>query len=76
MTYHNSARALELLRQGMARHGCATARELAAKLGLPYGPRVLTAIGYRGNAQAAWQELAPDLEDGRQATEGTREPDP
>ena len=54
-------RARDLLRQGMERHGCATTRQLAEKLGVPHGPRLLTAIGYRGAAGAAWQKLAPEL---------------
>jgi hypothetical protein len=45
----------------MARHGCATTRQLAAKLGVPHGPGLLTAIGYRGNAPAAWRDLAAEL---------------
>ena len=61
-SYHYGERARDLLRQGMERHGCATARELADRLGVPYGPRLLTAIGYRGAAGPAWQELAPALE--------------
>jgi len=61
-TYHHGERARSLLRDGLARHGCATARELAAKLGVPYGPRLLVAIGYRGDAAAAWRDLAPGLE--------------
>ena len=63
MTFHDSRRARDLLRQGMARHGCATTRKLAARLGVPHGPRLLTMIGYRGNALAAWKELAPELAD-------------
>ena len=62
-TYHHGERALALLRDGLARHGCATARALAAQLGVPYGPRLLVAIGYRGDAAAAWRDLAPGLED-------------
>ncbi len=61
-SYHHGERARELLREGMARHGCATTRQLAEKLGVPHGPRLLTAIGYRGNAQAAWRDLARELE--------------
>ena len=60
-SYHHGERARELLREGMARHGCATTRQLADKLGVPHGPRLLTAIGYRGNAPAAWRDLAPEL---------------
>ena len=60
-SYHHGERARDLLRQGMKRHGCATTRQLAEKLGVPHGPRLLTAIGYRGAANAAWQELAPEL---------------
>ena len=59
--YHDPQRAREALRRGMERHGCATTRQLADKLGLPHGPGLLTAIGYRGAAGAAWQELAPEL---------------
>ena len=62
-TYHHSERAGALLRDGLARHGCATARALAAQLGVPYGPRLLVAIGYRGDAAAAWRDLAPGLQD-------------
>ena len=58
---HDPQRAREALRQGLARHGCATTRQLADKLGVPHGPRLLTAIGYRGAAGAAWHELAPEL---------------
>lgn len=61
-TYHHGERAREILREAMERHDCATARELADRLGVPYGPRLLTAIGYRGAAAAAWQQLAPALE--------------
>jgi hypothetical protein len=60
-TYHHGERARELLRRGLERHGCATTRQLADKLGIPHGPGLLTAIGYRGNALAAWQDLAPEL---------------
>ena len=59
--YHDVDHARAVLRQAMARHGCATTRQLAAKLSVPHGPRLLTAIGYRGAAGAAWQELAPEL---------------
>ncbi len=59
--YHDPRRAREALRRGMERHGCATTRQLAEKLGVPHGPRLLTAIGYRGAANAAWHELAPEL---------------
>ena len=62
-TYHHGERALALLRDGLARHGCATARALAARLGVPYGPRLLVAIGYRGDAAAAWRDLAPGPQD-------------
>ena len=68
-TYHHADRAREILRQGMERHGCATTRQLAEKLGVPHGPRLLTAIGYRGAAGAAWQELAPEL-DGEPGQQG------
>ena len=60
-TYHHGERARELLRLGLERHGCATTRQLAGRLGLPHGPRLLIAIGYRGDAPAAWRELAPEL---------------
>ena len=60
-SYHHGERARALLREGMARHGCATTRQLAEKLGVPHGPGPLTAIGYRGNAPAAWRDLAPEL---------------
>ena len=59
--YHDPQRARELLRQGLERHGCATTRQLAAKLGIPHGPGLLTAIGYRGYAPTAWRALAPEL---------------
>ncbi|HEX6739055.1 MAG TPA: hypothetical protein VF310_12320 [Vicinamibacteria bacterium] len=62
-TYHHSERAGALLRDALDRHGCATARALAAKLGLSYGPGLLVAIGYRGDAAAAWRDLAPGLEE-------------
>ena len=62
VTFHDTARARDMLRQGMARHGCATTRQLAAKLGVPHGPRLLAVGGYRGAAGAAWQALARDLE--------------
>ena len=58
--YHDPQRAREALRRGMERHGCATTRQLAQKLGLPHGPGLLTAIGYRGHALAAWRELAAE----------------
>ena len=61
MEHTYTDRALDLLRQGMARHGCATTRQLAEKLGVPHGPRLLQAIGYRGAAAAAWHALAPEL---------------
>ena len=61
MSDHDTDRARDLLRQGMARHGWATTRQLADKLGVPHGARLLTAIGYRGAAGAAWQALAPEL---------------
>ena len=60
-SYHHGERARAPLREGMARHGCATTRQLAAKLGVPHGPRLLQVIGYRGAAGAAWHELAPEL---------------
>ncbi len=60
-TYHHGERARELLRRGLERHGCATTRQLAAKLGIPHGPGLLTAIGYRGDAPTAWRDLAPEL---------------
>ena len=60
-SYHHGERARELLRRGMERHGCATTRQLAARLGVPHGPGLLTAIGYRGDAPAAWRDLAPEL---------------
>ena len=60
-TYHHGERARELLRLGLERHGCATTRQLAARLGVPHGPRLLVAIGYRGDAPAAWRDLAPEL---------------
>ncbi len=68
---HDTDRAREVLRRGMERHGCATTRQLAEKLGVPHGPGLLTAIGYRGAAGPAWQELAPALaaEDERRTTE-------
>jgi hypothetical protein len=56
-------RARDLLRLGMARHGCATTRQLAEKLGVPHGPRLLQVIGYRGAAAAAWYALALELAD-------------
>ena len=59
--YHDVDHARAVLRQGMARHGCATTRQLADKLGIPHGPGLLTAIGYRGHALAAWRDLAPEL---------------
>lgn len=62
MSRHDTDRAREVLRQGMARHGCATTRRLAEKLGVPHGPRLLQVIGYRGAAAAAWHALARDLE--------------
>ena len=62
MSHHDPAHARALLRQGMERHGCATTRLLAEKLGVPHGPRLLAVVGYRGAAGAAWQELARDLE--------------
>ena len=60
-SYHHGERARELLRRGLERHGCATTRQLAARLGVAHGPGLLTAIGYRGDAPAAWHELAPEL---------------
>ena len=60
-SYHHGERARELLRLGLERHGCATTRQLATRLGVPHGPRLLIAIGYRGDAPAAWRELAPEL---------------
>ena len=60
-SYHHGERARALLRRGMERHGCATTRQLAARLGVPHGPGLLTAIGYRGDAPAAWRDLAPEL---------------
>ena len=56
-TYHHGERARALLRRGMERHGCATTRPLANKLGVPHGPGLLTAIGYRGDAPAACQKV-------------------
>ena len=61
MSYHDTDRAREVLRQGMARHSCATTRQLAARLGVHHGLRLLQAIGYRGAAGAAWHALAPEL---------------
>ena len=60
-SYHHGERARELLRLGLERHGCATTRQLAARLGVPHGPRLLVAIGFRGDAPAAWRDLAPEL---------------
>ena len=77
MEHTDTDRARDLLRQGMARHGCATTRQLAEKLGVPHGPRLLQAIGYRGAAGAAWHALAPELagEPDRPATnQGVGEP--
>src|SRR5215208_3974811 len=73
-SYHHGERARELLRRGMERHGCATTRQLAERLGVPHGPELLTAIGYRGDAPAAWRALAPELrgepdQPGRQGAE-------
>ena len=62
MPFHDTNLARERLRPGLARHGCATTRQLAAKLDVEHGPRLLTRIGYRGNAPAAWQALTPELE--------------
>ena len=62
MPFHDTNLARERLRPGLARHGCATTRQLADKLGVEHGPRLLTRIGYRGNAPSAWQALAPELE--------------
>ena len=59
--YHDVDHARAVLRQAMARHGCATTRQLADTLGIPHGPGLLAAIGYRGAAPAAWRELAPEL---------------
>ena len=60
--YHDPVRARELLRRGLERHGCATTRQLAEKLGIPHGPGLLTAIGYRGHAPAAWREMAAEID--------------
>ncbi len=62
MEHTDTDRARDLLHLGMARHGCATTRQLAEKLGVPHGPGLLTAIGYRGDAPAAWRDLAPELD--------------
>jgi hypothetical protein len=59
--YHDPQRAREVLHLGLERHGCATTRQLADKLGVPHGPGLLTAIGYRGHALAAWREMVPEL---------------
>ena len=76
MEHTNTERARDLLRQGMARHDCATTRQLAEKLGVPHGPRLLQAIGYRGVAAAAWHALAPEVagEPDRPVAVGTARP--
>ena len=55
--YPEGWHALQLLREALERHGCADVHELAARLGVGFGPMLLPALGYPGDAKAAWAEF-------------------